>query len=145
MIALGVPDDRMSFEDRSRDTWENAVFTKELVQPKPGERWLLVTSATHMPRSVGIFRKIGFDVIPYPVDYQTGGVAGDFVGFRRPGEAFPRAGDRLARMDRARVLLADRQEFGAASGAVSLQSLRGSKPRRITPFTSSGSAGLPLR
>lgn len=85
---MGVPDDRMSFENRSRDTWENAVFTKELVQPKPGERWLLVTSATHMPRSVGIFRKVGFDVIPYPVDYQTGGVAGDFIGFRRPGEAF---------------------------------------------------------
>lgn len=86
--SLGVPADRMSFEDRSRDTWENAVYTKELVQPKPGERWLLITSAMHMPRSVGIFRKIGFDVIPYPVDYQTGGVPGDFVGFRRPGEVF---------------------------------------------------------
>lgn len=86
--SLGVPDQRMSFEDRSRDTWENAVFTKELVKPKPGERWLLVTSAMHMPRSVGIFRKIGFDVVPYPVDYQTGGGRGDFFGFRRPGEAF---------------------------------------------------------
>ena len=85
--GMGVPDDRMSFESRSRDTWENAVFTKELVQPKPGERWLLVTSAMHMPRSVGIFRKIGFDVIPYPVDYQTGGVIGDFLGFRKPMDA----------------------------------------------------------
>ena len=84
---LGVPDDRMSFEDKSRDTWQNAVFTKELVQPKPGERWLLVTSAMHMPRSVGIFRKIGFDVIPYPVDYQTGSVRGDFAGFRKPADA----------------------------------------------------------
>ena len=85
--SLGVPDERMSFESKSRDTWENAVFTKELVQPKPGERWLLVTSAMHMPRSVGIFRKIGFDVIPYPVDYQTGGVPGDFVGLRKPMDA----------------------------------------------------------
>ncbi|MCB1534483.1 MAG: YdcF family protein [Rhodoblastus sp.] len=84
--SLGVPDDRMSFEDKSRDTWENAVFTRELARPKPGERWLLVTSAMHMPRSVGIFRKIGFDVIPYPVDYQTGGVAGDFVGLRKPAD-----------------------------------------------------------
>ena len=86
-LSLGAPEDRMRFENRSRDTWENAVFTKELVQPKPGERWLLVTSAMHMPRSVGIFRKIGFDVIPYPVDYQTGGVAGDFLGFRKPMDA----------------------------------------------------------
>ncbi len=85
--AMGVPDERMSFENRSRDTWENAVFTKELAQPKPGERWLLVTSAMHMPRSVGIFRKVGFEVTPMPVDYQTGGVAGDLFGFRRPGEA----------------------------------------------------------
>lgn len=84
---LGVPDDRMMFEDKSRDTWQNAVFTKEMLNPKPGERWLLVTSATHMPRSVGIFRKIGFDVIPYPVDYQTGSVRGDYAGFRKPGDA----------------------------------------------------------
>ncbi len=86
-LSLGAPEDRMRFENRSRDTWENAVFTKELVQPKPGERWLLVTSAMHMPRSVGIFRKIGFDVIPYPVDYQTGGVPADFYGFRKPADA----------------------------------------------------------
>ncbi|MFV0280755.1 MAG: YdcF family protein [Rhodoblastus sp.] len=86
-VAMGVPEARMSFENRSRDTWENAVFTKELVQPKPGERWLLVTSAMHMPRSVGIFRKIGFDVTPYPVDYLTGGGIGDFWGFRKPAPA----------------------------------------------------------
>lgn len=85
--SLGVPDERMAFEDKSRDTWENAVFTKQLAQPKAGERWLLVTSAMHMPRSVGIFRKIGFDVVPYPVDYQTGGVPGDFVGMRKPTDA----------------------------------------------------------
>src|SRR5262245_9501340 len=39
--------------------------------PKPGERWLLVTSAMHMPRAVGVFRKAGFDVDAYPVDYRT--------------------------------------------------------------------------
>ena len=68
---LGLPASRASFEDRSRNTLENAVFTKALLQPKPGEIWLLVTSAYHMPRSVGIFRQAGFPVVPYPVDYRT--------------------------------------------------------------------------
>lgn len=49
------------------------MFTKQLVAPKPGERWLLVTSAFHMPRSIGIFRKAGFDVEAYPVDWRMGG------------------------------------------------------------------------
>ena len=68
---LGIAPERMSFEDRSRNTAENAAFTLALVQPKPGEVWLLVTSAYHMPRSVGIFRKVGFDVTPWPVDFRT--------------------------------------------------------------------------
>src|SRR5262245_7885810 len=58
-------------EDRSRNTLENAVFSKAIVQPKPGERWLLVTSAYHMPRAIGVFRKAGFPVEPYPVDLRT--------------------------------------------------------------------------
>ena len=58
-------------ETRSRNTEENAVFTKELVQPKPGERWLLVTSAQHMPRAIGCFRRAGFPVEAYPVDWHT--------------------------------------------------------------------------
>ena len=70
-LELGVPEARMAFESRSRNTHENALFTKELVKPKPGETWLLVTSAYHMPRSMGIFRQAGFPVIPYPVDYRT--------------------------------------------------------------------------
>ena len=85
-LAQGVPAERMTFEDKSRDTWENAVFVREIVQPKPGETWLLVTSAMHMPRSVGIFRQAGFPVVAYPVDYRTGGGPGDFVGLRRMGQ-----------------------------------------------------------
>ena len=69
---MGAPVERIVFEDRSRNTFENAVFTKELMQPKPGETWVLVTSAFHMPRSVGIFRKIGWTVLPDPVGYYTG-------------------------------------------------------------------------
>ncbi len=76
--ALGVPDDQMLFESRSRNTWENAVLTRDLVDPKQGETWLLVTSAWHMPRSVGIFRHAGFSVIPYPVAQHTLGGALDW-------------------------------------------------------------------
>jgi uncharacterized SAM-binding protein YcdF (DUF218 family) len=60
-------------ERRSRNTQENAEFTKALVSPKAGERWLLVTSAFHMPRSIGVFRKAGFAAEPYPADWRTGG------------------------------------------------------------------------
>ena len=69
---LGIDPSRLIVERRSRNTLENAEFSKALVNPKPGERWLLVTSAFHMPRSVGLFRKAGFPVEPYPVDWRTG-------------------------------------------------------------------------
>ncbi len=49
------------------------MFTRDLVRPGPDERWLLVTSAYHMPRSIGIFRQAGWPVIAYPVDYRTSG------------------------------------------------------------------------
>jgi uncharacterized SAM-binding protein YcdF (DUF218 family) len=71
--SLGIPKERLILERDSRNTWENAIFTRQLVSPKPGERWLLVTSAFHMPRSMGIFRKAGFDVEAYPVDWRMGG------------------------------------------------------------------------
>ncbi|MDH4982946.1 YdcF family protein [Hyphomicrobium sp. D-2] len=69
--GLGIGDDRLILEGASRNTWENARFTRDLVQPKPGERWVVVTSAWHMPRAIGNFRKAGFDVEPWPVDYRT--------------------------------------------------------------------------
>ncbi len=72
-LSLGIPASQMLFEAKSRNTWENALFTKALVHPKPDETWLLVTSAWHMPRSMGIFRKVGFQVTAYPVDYWTYG------------------------------------------------------------------------
>ncbi len=71
--VLGIDGDRMIMETTSRNTWENAVNTMELIQPKDGETWLLLTSAFHMPRSVGCFRKAGWRVIPYPVDYHYRG------------------------------------------------------------------------
>lgn len=71
--VLGLPRTRLILEDRSRNTHENAAFSAEMVKPQPGERWLLVTSAWHMPRAVGCFREAGFDVTAYPVDYRTAG------------------------------------------------------------------------
>ena len=78
--SLGVAKSRLIMERRSRNTVENAEFSKALVVPKDGERWLLVTSAFHMPRSVGLFRKAGFAVEPYPVDWRVGG-SGDLLSF----------------------------------------------------------------
>jgi len=70
--GLGIAKSRLTMERLSRNTVENAEFTKDLVKPKPGERWLLVTSAYHMPRSMGLFRKAGFPVEAYPVDWKVG-------------------------------------------------------------------------
>lgn len=71
-LSLGISPRRLEFESRSRNTRENALFTYRLVNPKPGQVWLLVTSAADMPRAVGCFRAIGWPaVVPYPVDYHT--------------------------------------------------------------------------
>ena len=68
---LGVAKERLAAERLSRNTVENAEFVKQVANPKPSERWLLVTSAFHMPRSIGLFRKAGFKVEAYPVDWRA--------------------------------------------------------------------------
>ena len=76
---LGLDTSRVIFEDRARKTSENAILTYALVQPKPDQTWLLITSAIHMPRSVGVFRRAGWRILPYqPVD-EVG------TGHKRPG------------------------------------------------------------
>ncbi|RUT91812.1 YdcF family protein, partial [Mesorhizobium sp. M7A.T.Ca.US.000.02.2.1] len=85
LTALGVAADRLILENKSRNTYENAVFTKELVTPKPGETWLLVTSAFHMPRAKALFDKAGFATVPWPVDYRTSGKEG--IGLFRDNPA----------------------------------------------------------
>ncbi|SRR5258708_7513217 len=70
---FGIARERVVLESKSRTTGENAIFTRALLSPKPGERWLLVTSAFHMPRSVGAFRAAGFEVEACPVDWRTRG------------------------------------------------------------------------
>lgn len=80
LVALGVPEARLILETKSRDTHENALFTRELVKPAPGEVWIVVTSAAHMPRAIGTFRKLGWTVIPYPVDYRRLGEGDEAFG-----------------------------------------------------------------
>ena len=70
---LGIEEDRIRLERNSKNTDENVRFFLRLVNPKPDERWLLVTSASHIPRSIGLFRKAGLHVEPYPVDWRTSG------------------------------------------------------------------------
>ncbi len=71
--AIGMDPDHIIFEGKSRNTHENAIFTKRLIEPNAGEKWLLVTSAFHMPRAIGCFRAAGFPVEAYPVDFGTAG------------------------------------------------------------------------
>lgn len=69
--ALGVQADRLVLEREARNTWENAKYTMDVAAPKTAENWVLVTSAFHMPRAVGAFRRVGWEMIPYPVDYNV--------------------------------------------------------------------------
>jgi uncharacterized SAM-binding protein YcdF (DUF218 family) len=79
LTQLGVARSRLILESDARDTYENAVFLKKELEAKgeldSSKRWLLITSAYHMPRSIGAFRDAGFAVEPWPVDYRTRGSA----------------------------------------------------------------------
>ncbi|RTL72224.1 MAG: YdcF family protein [Hyphomicrobiales bacterium] len=66
--AEGIAPARIQVEPHAINTYENAVRSHELVAPKAGERWLLVTSSYHMPRAIGAFYRAGFFVEPWPVD-----------------------------------------------------------------------------
>jgi uncharacterized SAM-binding protein YcdF (DUF218 family) len=76
---LGGDPARVYVESRPRTTSEDALYSAALLKPKPGERWLLVTLASHMPRAIGCFRVAGFEVVPYPVGFRTGGPSHLFV------------------------------------------------------------------
>lgn len=63
-----LPKVRLAVDRRARNTYENGVFSKDLVRPRAGECWAVVTSAVHMPRAIGVFESIGFPVLPWPVE-----------------------------------------------------------------------------
>ena len=70
---LGLNPDRVQFDSRARNTFENAVNSIDLAGENIQGDWILITSAFHMPRAAGVFRKTGWNVIAYPVDYRTTG------------------------------------------------------------------------
>ena len=70
-IALYGNDRDLIAENRSRNTWENAVFLKELLKPKPEDTWIVVTSGYHALRTTGIFTRVGFNFVIKPTDYRA--------------------------------------------------------------------------
>ena len=94
LTALGIPRERLILEASARDTYENAVFLKEELgkagELGPGTRWVLITSAYHMPRAMGSFRAAGFNVEPWPVDYRTRGRADLLRPFDKVSEGLRR-------------------------------------------------------
>jgi uncharacterized SAM-binding protein YcdF (DUF218 family) len=72
-VSFGIPADRITLEERSQTTAENARFTAETIRPGPRTRWILVTSAYHIPRAIGAFRKAGFNVVACPSGWRTHG------------------------------------------------------------------------
>lgn len=82
--AFGISRDRLIAETTSRNTDENAQNSRELLASSGLGPCLLVTSAFHMPRSVGLFRKAGVEITPWPVDYRTAGNIAFRLDFTQP-------------------------------------------------------------
>jgi uncharacterized SAM-binding protein YcdF (DUF218 family) len=80
---MGLSDRNIMYENRARNTYENALLSKELVgEDAIGKQWVLITSAAHMPRAIGVFRQTGWNIIAYPVDYITDGRGGFEIQFQ---------------------------------------------------------------
>lgn len=72
LLGAGIDPARLVFERRSRNTCESPRAILDAIEKGPNERWLLVTSAFHMPRAMACFRAAGWDIVPYPTDFQRG-------------------------------------------------------------------------
>jgi uncharacterized SAM-binding protein YcdF (DUF218 family) len=84
-VSLGIDPDRITWEDQSRNTAENARFSYEVAATASGETWVLVTSAFHMGRALASFEAAGWgEIIPHPVDYRTGSLI-DGIGWNLAG------------------------------------------------------------
>ena len=69
---IGVDTSKIIFEFKSRNTYENILFSKKIAKPKKDENWLLITSSFHMNRAINVAEKLNWQFIPYPVDFRTG-------------------------------------------------------------------------
>lgn len=69
LVFLGVPREVVWIENESRNTYENAVFTHQILAERNIQKIILVTSAQHMPRAFGLYKKQGFEVLPGPADF----------------------------------------------------------------------------
>jgi uncharacterized SAM-binding protein YcdF (DUF218 family) len=81
LSELGASDRSIIYEDRSRNTLENARLTHALVRPKPDELWIVVSQAAAMPRAMGVFRKAGWNVIAFPAGYLSHDGSAGFLSF----------------------------------------------------------------
>ena len=70
---MGFDGDGFIYERESKNTYENAFFSKKLLQPKKGEQWIVITSSFHMPRTMAVFKQLDWEVIPYPTGMKTTG------------------------------------------------------------------------
>lgn len=84
LASMGADTSRLIREASSRTTQENVANTQALAQALGASPCLLITSAFHMPRSIGLFRAAGVDVIPWPADYRTSGTATLSLDFTQP-------------------------------------------------------------
>jgi len=84
-LSMGIAPARITWEDQSRNTTENARLSYEVVAPASGETWVLVTSAFHMGRARASFEAAGWSgIVPHPVDYRTGSFS-DGIGWNLSG------------------------------------------------------------
>jgi uncharacterized SAM-binding protein YcdF (DUF218 family) len=84
---LGIDEGRVEFEGRARNTAENAYYTRRLANPGEHEKWILITTAFHMPRSIGVFCQQNWSLIPFPVDHHTYPDRHFDIGFNLLGNA----------------------------------------------------------
>ncbi|SVE32519.1 uncharacterized protein METZ01_LOCUS485373, partial [marine metagenome] len=71
-LEMEIDINKVFFESKSNNTYENILFSKNIINPKKNEKWLLVTSSFHMTRAMNIAEKLEWEFIPYPVDFRVG-------------------------------------------------------------------------